>query len=276
MLVGNAAISQYDGHSAGARLYGRAPRLPMGSYETSDSLLIMNTEIAPGRHVQKHMDVLAKIRLIYHETLFGSKLKLISARKSRNMQQETLFIEQSVYYWKPPTGTQAGRWAGPKIIEGVYDAQVLLIETPAKLLTIAWGWVRPVNETLKLLWSDGQLRISPNGGQMPLNPVADTRTLAFLQKYADLQKNKNKRNIHPLKYSDVFTPSRPLGGELPVLRRCTTVTSETLEEPGRGVGQPTKNEARVRNRRLITLANKEPQKDTDLTHEEDYEIERTG
>ena len=80
-LLGNAAISQIDGHCAGHRVFGRAPRLPIGDNETVDFPLIMNSTLAPGRYTQMTMRCLSNIHKIYHEEKFGSKLKTVLAKK---------------------------------------------------------------------------------------------------------------------------------------------------------------------------------------------------
>ena len=89
--------------------------------------------------------------------MFGSKLKTVLARKARNMPVSDLFIGQAVYYWAPTTGIEEGKWNSPKLIGGLYDSQVLLISGPKKFLTVAWEWVKPVNATLKIVGSEGQL-----------------------------------------------------------------------------------------------------------------------
>ena len=54
-LVENAAVSQVDGFCAGQRVYGRAPRLPIGDIETADFPILMNVNQAPERYAERTM-----------------------------------------------------------------------------------------------------------------------------------------------------------------------------------------------------------------------------
>ena len=98
-MISNSQISNDDGHSAGRRMYGRSPRLPISAIDSVNFCDLVNDADPSGRAVSNK---LGKLREIREKWLKNENIRVfgkITERNAPGTEKNRLFLGQSVYFW---------------------------------------------------------------------------------------------------------------------------------------------------------------------------------
>ena len=202
-MISNSQISNDDGHSAGHRMYGRSPRLPISTIDSVNFCELINDADPSGRAVNNKLGRLARIREMWLKNENIKVFRRITERNAPKTEKNRLFLGQSVYFWHDDKNDKYSRMKGPGLITAIYGPGQLLIGYHSHFYTVSIDRVTPTEKALELIGADGQLQIHTLGSKLPVHQLVDSRTLVYLMRYRDLVEMKKIPDAENLQLDDL-------------------------------------------------------------------------
>ena len=124
-LFVNSQTQNDTGHSAGAIMFGRAPRLPMNTRDTVFWPDYASTS-APEMQIGHYLGTLHYFRQNWAKRDNIRAIKKATSAKPRRDKTQELFVGQTVFYFHADPQTKRARWRGPAFIGGMWGNKALI------------------------------------------------------------------------------------------------------------------------------------------------------
>ena len=187
----NSQVQQYDGFTPGKRVFGGAPKLPIGTLGNPNFNDCVNPKTAPTAKSMSLLRTIFQIRRASLEADFSGKINVCPSTRLRSRKTEEFCLGQTVYFYTERKTKAEKRWQGPGIIIPRYGNQYALVHFRGTYLEVSMGDLKSTDRVLDVLGCDGALQLHVGSTKFPLHYLVDSQKLIFVSKVRNgfLQRN---------------------------------------------------------------------------------------
>merc|ERR1712112_176904 len=123
----NSQVQLYDGFTPGKRVFGRTPKLPIGTVGNPNFPDFMKPVTAPTTKTLSLLNTIFKYEKHLWKRILTEKMQLRLERRIRNFKTEEFCLCQTVFFWTARKLKSDKRWQGPGIIIARYGSTYALV-----------------------------------------------------------------------------------------------------------------------------------------------------
>ena len=178
----NSQVQQYGGFTPWERVFGRAPKLPIGAVGNPFFEDFMNSSDAPTTKTHNLISALFKIRQEPISADFQSKVDTALFRMVRNAKAEECFFSGNGFFIasnRKKNNVDKKR-VGAGIIIGRFWNKYALVHFRWSYFEVGLGDMRPANSLFGVIGCGGTLTLHIPHTKFPIHYLVGSQTLVFL------------------------------------------------------------------------------------------------